>query len=152
MELIRDVGVKKYGKRNYMFSIFECPDCLIHLERRKDVGRSSNTCPDCARKRQTEAVTTHGETGTTLFNKWCGMRERCGSPTSERAKYYHDKGIRVCEEWGAFSVFKEWAEATGYEKGLCIDRIDPAKNYSPDNCQWLTNKENLIKMHKDKGA
>ena len=29
-----------------------------------------------------------------------------------------------------------------YQEGLYIDRIDNDKGYSPDNCRWVTNKEN----------
>ena len=29
----------------------------------------------------------------------------------------------------------------GYRKGLTIDRIDNSKGYSPDNCRWVTIKE-----------
>ena len=37
--------------------------------------------------------------------------------------------------------FYQWAMTNGYRKGLTSDRIDNSKGYSPDNCRWVTIKE-----------
>ena len=75
-----------------------------------------------------------------LYNIWKSMRQRCRDPKTNRAKYYHDKGIRVCEEWEDYATFREWAFAAGYTDELSIDRINPDGNYEPDNCRWVTPK------------
>jgi hypothetical protein len=31
--------------------------------------------------------------------------------------------------------------SSGYKEGLTLDRIDNNKGYSPDNCRWVTVKE-----------
>lgn len=72
-----------------------------------------------------------------LYNSWRRMRERC-SPEYRDSHLYHDRGIKVCDEWQDFQVFMEWALANGYEEGLTIDRKDNDKGYQPDNCRWLT--------------
>lgn len=104
------------------------------------------------RKQAKEAATTHGGTNTRLFRIWEHMRERCNANKGDHARWYHDKGITVCDEWEKdFSKFREWAEKSGYveqpkdtphKDKLSIDRIDPEKGYSPDNCRWITVSEN----------
>lgn len=59
---------------------------------------------------------------------------------------YGGRGIRICREWAnEYLVFKKWALSHGYEDDLTIDRIDSSGGYSPENCQWLSNSENVKK-------
>lgn len=82
----------------------------------------------------------HGLSKTRLHRIWRGMRSRCSNPNDVEYKWYGKKGIRVCEEWNDFMVFREWSLANGYSDELSIDRIDGKKGYSPDNCRWTTMK------------
>lgn len=76
------------------------------------------------------------------------MRQRCENPNHTAARWYHDRGIRVCEEWKDFDRFREWSMANGYTESLTIDRIDPDKNYEPSNCRWIPRKENITGRRK----
>lgn len=79
----------------------------------------------------------HGGAGTRLYREWKAMRSRCKCKNTESyQKWYGAKGITVCPEWDDFAVFRDWALANGYSDELSIDRIDPDKGYSPDNCRW----------------
>ena len=76
---------------------------------------------------------------------WHGMKTRCYNPASSNYKTYGRKGIKICSEWDKFEAFSEWAVSNGYTNNLTIDRIDSNKDYSPDNCQWLTRADNSAK-------
>ena len=78
-----------------------------------------------------------------LYNIWGCMKQRCNNPKHTAAAWYHDKGIRVCDEWNtSFKSFETWALCNGYADDLSIDRIDSDKNYCPENCRWIPIAEN----------
>ena len=92
----------------------------------------------------------HGYFYEPWYSSYKAMMERCYLPTSGNYERYGGKGVTVCEEWHDITKFAEWVETSGYAPGLTIDRIDPAGNYEPSNCQWLTRSENSQKSHADK--
>ena len=94
----------------------------------------------------------HGESHdkrTRLYGIWCGMRQRCNRPTHHAYNLYGGKGVKVCEAWNDYAVFKDWALRNGYADNLSIDRIDPGKGYEPDNCRWITPSENTARANKN---
>lgn len=84
----------------------------------------------------------HGGKGTRLYRIWLAMHYRCNRPAASNYKWYGGKGVRVCRAWSDFAVFQEWALGHGYQEDLTIDRKDPAGNYTPTNCEWVTRAEN----------
>jgi hypothetical protein len=67
------------------------------------------------------------------------MKERCYNKTSPRYEDWGGRGITICDEWlEDFINFYNWSIENGYEEGLSIDRIDNDKNYTPNNCRWVT--------------
>lgn len=86
-----------------------------------------------------------------LYNIWACMKQRCNNPNHTAARWYHDKGIRVCDEWNEnFHSFAKWAKENGYFDGGSIDRIDASKGYNPENCRWITLDENRNRAKKGK--
>ena len=71
------------------------------------------------------------------------MISRCYNSEVKDYRFYGGKGIGVCEEWlSSKEEFINWANRSGYNDDLTIDRIDPKKNYCPENCQWIDGRVN----------
>lgn len=84
----------------------------------------------------------HGYSKERLYGIWQGMKNRCGNPNVEKYSIYGGRGIKVCDEWAInYLPFRKWALNNGYKSNLQIDRIDSNLNYCPDNCRWVTPKE-----------
>lgn len=146
MIFVKDLGVRaKQGARGYMWAEFECPECGIHIERMKHQGKTQTSCPTCARVAQKAKVTTHGDRYSRLYRTWINMRARCNNPNEPKYPLYGGRGITVCEEWEDYPTFKDWALANGYTDELTIDRVKVNQNYTPENCVFITNKENAGK-------
>lgn len=83
-----------------------------------------------------------------LYNTWDGMIQRCGNINNHRYSDYGGGNICVTPEWLIFENFKNWAFDNGYKEGLTIERINVNGNYEPNNCKWLTRKEQMRNMRK----
>lgn len=77
-----------------------------------------------------------------LKSRYNLMIARCYNEKAINYKYYGKKGIKICDEWlNSFEKFYEWATVSGFKEELSIDRIDGDKDYSPENCRWVTKSE-----------
>ncbi len=78
---------------------------------------------------------------TRLYGIWRNMKSRCTNPNKPDYQYYGKQGISFCEEWNDYATFKNWAINNGYADNLSLDRKNGAGNYCPENCRWVTIKE-----------
>lgn len=84
----------------------------------------------------------HGMTKTPEYVSWSTMRARCNDKTHEKYPLYGGRGISVCDRWANsfMNFYADMGKKPTHKHQL--DRIDNDGNYEPNNCQWLTNKEN----------
>lgn len=79
----------------------------------------------------------------TLKSRYKHIKDRCYNIRSKSYKRYGGRGIKMCQEWlSDYTAFESWALTHGFQEGLAIDRIDNDGDYSPENCRFVTLKEN----------
>ena len=152
MKILKDLGRVSIptNKQKVHKVIAECPICKEGYETRLSSIKngSSTKCSSC-RYKNVKTNYKHGGVGTKLYNSWMAMRQRCYNKNTKSYQDYGAKGVKVCSEWkDSFKEFKKWAEKNGYKEGLTIDRINSNGNYTPDNCRWLTRKDNISRSAK----
>lgn len=126
------------------FSLWEC---------RCDCGNTTNvwynnlqqgntrSCGCYQRERTSKAALKHGESTTRIYKIWAAMLQRCNNPAMKAYHYYGGRGIKVCDEWHDYEMFRAWSRMSGYREGLSIERKDVDGNYCPENCTWIPKNE-----------
>jgi hypothetical protein len=126
--------------------VARCSCGRVAVVRTKHIARGdSKGCLSC---HSSELHTTHGGAGgkrwkrQRLYTIWHRMLQRCERPEYPRYEEWGGRGIRVCEEWHDYAIFREWAIANGYDDSLSIDRHpNNDGNYEPENCRWANAKQ-----------
>tara|TARA_R100000742_G_C4279692_1_gene105419 strand:+ start:19318 stop:19968 length:651 start_codon:yes stop_codon:yes gene_type:complete len=71
-----------------------------------------------------------------IYISWANMKQRCLNPSRRDSKWYHDKGISVCDKWLDFSGFLE-DMGGNYFEGASLERISNDGGYHKGNCKWV---------------
>lgn len=128
--------------------VFLCPKCQRTVVRSRSNGKRDKTC-GCGRHHENHGLSKLPETQV-LYGRWLAMQDRCRNPKCKAYPYYGARGVRVCRAWRSFKAFYKWALRTGFRKELEIDRRNTLKGYNPQNCRWVTRRQNCRNKRSDK--
>ncbi len=84
----------------------------------------------------------HGQYGSSVYQAWSNMIQRCYNPKNPRYPLYGGRGITVCKRWR--KSFAAFARDMGPKPSPkhSIDRFpDNNSGYRPSNCRWATATE-----------
>lgn len=157
--MIKDLTNQRFGKLLVLYYngkakwLCQC-DCGNQTIVRSDYLKSGHTqsC-GCIHKKYGGKVRTDR-----LYRLYRGIIQRTTILRKNKHNHtYIEKGIVMCDEWrNDFNKFKKWALENGYDYSKnaneqTIDRIDNGKGYSPENCRFVSRKENNQNISKKRG-
>jgi hypothetical protein len=69
------------------------------------------------------------------YKAWRAMRERCNNPRCAAYQNHGARGIKVCERWDDYTLFREDVGPRP-DPTYWLSRVDPDRGYEPGNVVW----------------
>jgi hypothetical protein len=135
-----DAGCDKFGNKQW-HCICDCGNekVIIGTNLRKGLTKSCGCLHKEIAREEGKKTATHGRALTPAYRTWVAMVRRCTKPTDQAFWRYGGKGVTVCDRWlNNFENF--YADMGDRAEGMTLDRINPFRGYSPDNCRWADSK------------
>jgi hypothetical protein len=130
---------KPNGSVIWSYRLFQCR-CLkcnkSYIQQLSNVvGSQSKQCGSCAKSSK------GGISQTPIYRIWYRMMERCYNKDDYQYEATGKLGIKVCKRW---HNYKNFMKDVSYHKNLEFSRIDNTKDYSPNNCKWMSHSEVML--------
>ena len=81
-----------------------------------------------------------------ILQLWKNMMSRCYRETDASFKSVGAKGIGVCDEWFDRQTFADFIGEV--PENMVFGRLDSTKDFSPENCKFMTRKEYQSRLPK----
>lgn len=144
LKFLEFYGRNKHKKKLYKCYCTRCGNKKIMIGTEVKNGYSKS----CGCLNKVSHSKKHGMTGTLIYNKWKGMKQRCYNSNYDFYSAYGGRGIKVCDEWkDDFMQFYKDMGDVPFE-GAELDRINNDDDYKPSNCRWVSHEENANNRRK----
>ena len=136
LTIIKEIYLFK-NNRNTRYVVCLCDCGKETTQRIVDIFTTISSC-GCNRGKN-KGTKGHGYSYDTIYKNYTRLIFRCYNKNNKDYKYYGGRNIGVCKEWRENPAsFCKWAYENGYKKGLTIERNNNNKDYSPENCSFVT--------------
>ena len=131
------MSIKRIGRE----TLCKCDRCGYEWKATKLRDRCGNRKKQCRGWNGQSFVRRHGFSRTGVYKSWNAMMQRCLNPKNHAYSRYGGSGITVCKRWLKIENFI--ADMGQRPAGKTLERIDNDRGYSPKNCIWTTQEDQM---------
>ena len=151
-----DIKVEERNGRKLYMHLYHCPYCGSDVWRTQ-VSEDYKSCGcmlgewTAKRMKGNCIALKHNESHKTKeWAIWTMLKGHCYNKNNYSYGSHGKKGIKLCDAWLDYMTFKQWMISHNYKKGDIVYRVNPNKDYEPDNCILISRSDIMKKMHREK--